>query len=87
MDLDRPVGELSKGNRQKVGVLLALLGDPELLLLDEPTSGLDALVQQEFHLVLREPVEAGAAVMLSSHILSEVNGSPTGWRSSGRAGC
>ena len=72
MDLDRPVGELSKGNRQKVGVLLALLGDPELLLLDEPTSGLDALVQQEFHLVLREPVEAGAAVMLSSHILSEV---------------
>ncbi|HUY49368.1 MAG TPA: ABC transporter ATP-binding protein [Streptosporangiaceae bacterium] len=72
VDLDRPVGELSKGNRQKVGVLLALLGDPELLLLDEPTSGLDPLVQQEFHLVLRERVEAGAAVMLSSHVLSEV---------------
>ena len=72
VDLDRPVGELSKGNRQKVGVLLALLGDPELLLLDEPTSGLDPLVQQEFHAILRERVEAGAAVMLSSHVLSEV---------------
>ena len=72
VDLDRPVGELSKGNRQKVGVLLALLGDPELLLLDEPTSGLDPLVQAEFHAVLRERVEAGAAVMLSSHVLSEV---------------
>jgi len=53
-------------------VLLALLGDPELLLLDEPTSGLDPLVQAEFHAVLRERVEAGAAVMLSSHVLSEV---------------
>jgi ABC-2 type transport system ATP-binding protein len=72
MDLDRPVGELSKGNRQKAGVLLALLGDPELLLLDEPTSGLDPLVQQEFHAILRERVAAGAAVMLSSHVLSEV---------------
>jgi ABC-2 type transport system ATP-binding protein len=72
VDLDRPVGELSKGNKQKVGVLLALLGKPELLLLDEPTSGLDPLVQQEFHQLLRERVEAGAAVMLSSHVLSEV---------------
>jgi ABC-2 type transport system ATP-binding protein len=72
VDLDRPVRELSKGNRQKVGVLLALLGDPDLLLLDEPTSGLDPLIQQEFHHVLRERVEAGAAVMLSSHVLSEV---------------
>ncbi len=72
VDLDRPIGELSKGNRQKAGVLLALLGDPDLLLLDEPTSGLDPLVQQEFHSVLRERVEAGAAVLLSSHVLSEV---------------
>jgi ABC-2 type transport system ATP-binding protein len=72
MDLDRPVGELSKGNRQKAGVLLALLGDPELLLLDEPTSGLDPLVQAEFHAILRERVQAGTAVLLSSHVLSEV---------------
>jgi ABC-2 type transport system ATP-binding protein len=72
LDLDRPVGDLSKGNRQKAGVLLALLGGPELLLLDEPTSGLDPLVQQEFHGLLRERVEAGAAVLLSSHVLSEV---------------
>ena len=72
LDLDRPVGELSKGNRQKAGVLLALLGDPELLLLDEPTSGLDPLVQAEFHAVLRERVAAGTAVLLSSHVLSEV---------------
>jgi ABC-2 type transport system ATP-binding protein len=69
VDLDRPVGELSKGNRQKAGVLL---GDPGLLLLDEPTSGLDPLVQAEFHAILRERVQAGTAVLLSSHILSEV---------------
>jgi ABC-2 type transport system ATP-binding protein len=72
VDLDRPVRELSRGNRQKAGLLLALLGEPDLLLLDEPTSGLDPLIQQEFHHLLRERVEAGAAVMLSSHVLSEV---------------
>jgi ABC-2 type transport system ATP-binding protein len=72
VDLDRPVGELSKGNRQKAGVLLALLGDPDLLLLDEPTSGLDPLVQAEFHAILRERAGAGTAVLLSSHVLSEV---------------
>ena len=53
-------------------MLLALLGDPDVLLLDEPTSGLDPLVQQEFHQILRERVAAGAAVLLSSHVLSEV---------------
>ena len=72
VDLDRPVRELSRGNRQKAGLLLALLGEPDLLLLDEPTSGLDPLIQQEFHHLLRERVEAGAAVLLSSHVLSEV---------------
>jgi ABC-2 type transport system ATP-binding protein len=72
VEMDRPVGELSRGNRQKAAVLLALLGDPELLLLDEPTSGLDPLAQAEFHSVLRERVEAGTAVLLSSHVLSEV---------------
>jgi ABC-2 type transport system ATP-binding protein len=72
VEMDRPFRELSKGNRQKAGLLLALLGDPKLLLLDEPTSGLDPLVQQEFHHLLRERAEAGTAVMLSSHVLSEV---------------
>ncbi|MBS2966532.1 ABC transporter ATP-binding protein [Actinocrinis puniceicyclus] len=72
VELDRPVGSLSKGNRQKVALLLALLGDPPLLLLDEPTGGLDPLGQQEFHRVVRERAEAGAAVLLSSHVLSEV---------------
>jgi ABC-2 type transport system ATP-binding protein len=72
VDLDRPIRELSKGNRQKAGLLLALLGEPELLLLDEPTSGLDPLIQQEFHHILRERAEAGTAVILSSHVLSEV---------------
>ena len=71
-DLDRPIRSLSRGNRQKVGLILALIGDPEVLLLDEPTSGLDPLVQQEFHQVLRERVAAGTAVLLSSHVLSEV---------------
>jgi beta-exotoxin I transport system ATP-binding protein len=72
VELDRPIATLSKGNRQKVAVLLAMLGRPELFLLDEPTSGLDPLGQQEFHRILRERVDAGAAVMLSSHVLSEV---------------
>jgi beta-exotoxin I transport system ATP-binding protein len=72
VDLDRPAGQLSRGNRQKVGLLIALLGDPELLLLDEPTSGLDPLVQLEFHHILKERAQAGTAVMLSSHVLSEV---------------
>jgi ABC-2 type transport system ATP-binding protein len=72
VDLDRPVRELSRGNRQKAGLLLALLGEPDLLLLDEPTSGLDPLIQQEFHHMLRERAEAGTAVVLSSHVLSEV---------------
>jgi ABC-2 type transport system ATP-binding protein len=72
LEVDRPVRELSRGNRQKAGILVALLGDPALLLLDEPTSGLDPLIQQEFHAIVRERVEAGAAVVLSSHVLSEV---------------
>lgn len=72
LDMDRPIRALSKGNKQKVGVLLAMIGRPALLLLDEPTSGLDPLVQQEFHHLLRERADAGAAVLLSSHVLSEV---------------
>lgn len=64
--------EYSKGNKQKVGIVAALQHRPELLVLDEPTSGLDPLVQQTFFDTVREQVEDGATVFLSSHILSEV---------------
>jgi ABC-2 type transport system ATP-binding protein len=72
LDTSRRFKEYSKGNKQKVGVIIALQHRPELLLLDEPTSGLDPLVQQTFFATLRETVQSGATVFLSSHILSEV---------------
>ncbi len=74
LDLDRPVRTLSKGNKQKVGVIQALMHRPELALLDEPTSGLDPLLQQEFLTLVREERAAGTSVFLSSHVLSEVEG-------------
>ena len=70
--MDRPVKQLSKGNRQKVGVLLAFMHRPELLILDEPTSGLDPLMQTVFEDLLRETVRDGRTVLLSSHSLDEV---------------
>ena len=72
LDPSRRFKEYSKGNKQKVGVIVALQHRPELLILDEPTSGLDPLVQQTFFATLRETVQTGATVFLSSHILSEV---------------
>jgi ABC-2 type transport system ATP-binding protein len=72
LDLDRPVADLSKGNRQKVALVQALMHRPELLVLDEPTSGIDPLVQQEFYRLVRERTAAGGTVLLSSHVLSEV---------------
>jgi ABC-2 type transport system ATP-binding protein len=71
-DLDRPLGQLSRGNRQKVGLILAVFHRPELLILDEPTSGLDPLMQEEFLALVREERERGCAVFLSSHELDEV---------------
>jgi ABC-2 type transport system ATP-binding protein len=71
-DLDRPLGELSRGNRQKVGLILAVFHSPELLVLDEPTSGLDPLMQEEFLALVTEERERGCAVFLSSHELDEV---------------
>jgi len=73
LDLDRPVGDLSKGNRQKVAVIYAFQHQPEVLILDEPTIGLDPLVRQVVLDLIREAAEAGAAVLLSSHDLSEVS--------------
>ncbi len=72
IDPRRKYKELSKGNKQKIGLVIALQHQPELLILDEPTSGLDPLVQQSFFEVVREAKAAGRTVFLSSHILSEV---------------
>jgi ABC-2 type transport system ATP-binding protein len=71
-DLERPLGQLSRGNRQKIGLILAVFHRPELLVLDEPTSGLDPLMQEEFLALVREERERGCAVFLSSHELDEV---------------
>ncbi len=72
LDLKRPIKNLSKGNKQKVGVIQALMHRPELLILDEPTSGLDPLVQREVLALLREACAEGATVFFSSHVMSEV---------------
>src|SRR5512141_1299968 len=72
IDPSRRFKELSKGNKQKIGLVIALQHKPELLILDEPTSGLDPLVQQSFYALVREARTEGRTVFLSSHILSEV---------------
>ena len=71
-ELDRPVRELSRGNRQKLALVAAFMHDPELVILDEPTTGLDPLVQREFQTLVRELRDRGRTVFLSSHTLSEV---------------
>jgi ABC-2 type transport system ATP-binding protein len=72
LDLNRKIKNLSSGNKQKVGVVQAVMHKPELLLLDEPTAGLDPLMQQEVYRLLREAQKSGATVFFSSHIISEV---------------
>jgi ABC-2 type transport system ATP-binding protein len=74
LDLTTPVKNLSKGNKQKVGLVQALMHRPELLLLDEPTGGLDPLAQQEVLSLIRTARAEGATVFFSSHVLSEVEG-------------
>ncbi len=73
LDLDRHVGAYSKGNRQKLGLLLAMLDRPPVLLLDEPTSGLDPIVQHVVWETLREEAARGTAVFFSSHVMGEVD--------------
>ncbi|MDB5044677.1 MAG: ABC-type multidrug transport system, ATPase component, partial [Deinococcus sp.] len=73
LDPSRRLGTLSKGNKQKVGLIGALLGHPELLILDEPTDGLDPLVHSEVLQLLRETRDEGRTVFLSSHVLAEVD--------------
>ncbi len=71
-DLSKKVGDLSSGNRQKVGLIQAFMSKPDLLIMDEPSSGLDPLVQREFQSMMREVAADGRTVFLSSHTLSEV---------------
>jgi ABC-2 type transport system ATP-binding protein len=71
-DLSKKVGDLSSGNRQKVGLVQAFMNKPEVLVMDEPSSGLDPLVQREFQSMMREAAGAGCTIFLSSHTLSEV---------------
>jgi ABC-2 type transport system ATP-binding protein len=72
LDLTPRIHSLSKGNRQKIGLVQAFMHEPELLILDEPTSGLDPLLQQIFLDMVREARAAGQTVFMSSHVMSEV---------------
>lgn len=72
LDLGKPARTLSRGNRQKLAVVLAVMSRPRLLVLDEPTSGIDPLVQQVFHSILREHTADGGSALFSSHVLGEV---------------
>ncbi len=70
-DLDKPTGSLSKGNRQKIGILQAFMHQPRVLVLDEPTAGLDPLMQEAFYDTISEARRRGAAILMSSHNLAE----------------
>ncbi|MFX1336220.1 MAG: ABC transporter ATP-binding protein [Promethearchaeota archaeon] len=72
LPVKKKIGELSKGNKQKVGIVAALMHDPDVLILDEPTSGLDPLLQQELYELLLESKNQGKTIFFSSHNLSEV---------------
>ena len=71
-DLDRPVRKLSRGNKQKIGIVLAMFHRPPVVILDEPTGGLDPLVQEQFLEILLDAKKLGQTVLFSSHVLSEV---------------
>jgi ABC-2 type transport system ATP-binding protein len=74
LDLNKKFREYSHGNKQKVGIIQALMHKPRLLVVDEPTNGLDPLNQQEFYKLVRELRDQGSTVFMSSHIMSEVEG-------------
>lgn len=71
-DLNRPMRRLSRGNKQKIGIIQALFHQPDVIILDEPTSGLDPLVQEEFLTILKEIRANGQTIFFSSHILPEI---------------
>jgi Cu-processing system ATP-binding protein len=70
---DRKVGTYSKGMRQRLGIAQALLGQPKLLVLDEPTTGLDPIARQNIYKIISEEKAAGASVLISSHVLTELD--------------
>jgi ABC-2 type transport system ATP-binding protein len=70
--LNVPINKLSKGNRQKIGILQACMHQPKVLILDEPTSGLDPVMQEHFYETMFEARDRGAAIFLSSHNFGEV---------------
>lgn len=72
LDLSRKIGQLSKGNKQKIGLVQAFMNDPDLLILDEPTAGLDPLLQYEFQKMIHEEKAQGKTIFMSSHVMSEV---------------
>lgn len=72
LPLDRKIGELSRGNKQKVGIVQAFAHDPDLVILDEPTSGLDPILQRSFQELLTDRVGSGLTAFMSSHVLSEL---------------
>lgn len=71
-DPNKKAGQLSSGNKQKLGIVLAFMSNPELLILDEPTMGLDPLLQNEFYTLMSERIKNGATIFFSSHNLPEV---------------
>lgn len=71
LDPTKHIGDLSKGTKQKVAVVQAFMHAPDLLILDEPTSGLDPIIQREFEALIHEECSRGAAIILSSHVMSE----------------
>lgn len=73
IDESKKIESLSLGNLKKVGITLALMHDPEILILDEPTSGLDPIIQNAFHELLLKEKEKGTTILYSSHVLSEVS--------------
>lgn len=72
LDLNKRIEDMSLGNKKKVGIIQGLLHSPKLIILDEPTSGLDPLMQKTFFELIQEENKAGATILFSSHILSEV---------------
>lgn len=73
-DLSTKIKHLSRGSKQKIGLIAALMHDPDILILDEPTSGLDPLIQEEFSSIIKEHKNKGKTAFISSHVLSEVQG-------------